>query len=107
MEGVAEGTRACTHAVPHTHTRSATHAHTQRHARTDTHAHAACAVRWGRAGRSVSHPPPFPPPSRRVHVQAPEGLVAGSSGTYSAQAMQQAVMLAVQHKGARAAGAGG
>ena len=53
------------------HARSATYAHTQRHARTDTHAHTACAVRWGRAGRSVSHPPPFPPPSRSVHVQAP------------------------------------
>ena len=63
----------------HTHARtrhrSATHArkHTQRHIRNATNTHAACAVRWGRAGRSVSRlrrPSPFPPPSRRVRVQA-------------------------------------
>ena len=50
------------------HARSATYArkHTQRHVRNATNTHAACAVRWGRAGRSVSRRfaalPPFRPP---------------------------------------------
>ena len=110
---MVEGTRACTHAVPRTqrHARSATHAAPRTHTQH---------VRWGRAGRSVSHPPPFPPPSCSVHFQALVCVgwgagVAGSSGTclaqavqhLQAQAMQQGVLLAVQHKGVRAVGAGG
>ena len=62
---------------------------TQRNEYTNT-----CADRWGRAGRSVSrlcHPPPFPPPSRRVLVQAPVGMgVAGCSSGVRQAVRQQA-----------------
>ena len=63
--------------------RTQRYARTQRHVRNATNTDTACAVRWGLAWKSVSrlcHPPPFPPPSRQVRVQAPVGKgVVGSS----------------------------